>query len=98
MTRFCLVSGFRNKEKSGSQPACLDHVQDRKALTLKAHQSESHLPIGRYGGVSAKKVAVWPWVPSNFFCPNKPRGLKTPIMNLKVGTVILILQLGKLRN
>lgn len=50
MTCFCLVSGFRNKEKSGSQPACLDHVQDRKALTLKAHQSESHLPIGRCGG------------------------------------------------
>lgn len=47
MTRFCLVSGFRNKEKSGSQPACLDHMQDRKALALKAHQSESHLPIGR---------------------------------------------------
>lgn len=56
MTRFCLVSGFRNKEKSGSQPACLDHVQDRRALTLKAHQSESHLPIGRCGGVSGKKA------------------------------------------
>ncbi|XP_051041532.1 breast cancer anti-estrogen resistance protein 3 isoform X1 [Phodopus roborovskii] len=37
---------LRNKEKSGSQPACLDHVQDRRALVLKAHQSESHLPIG----------------------------------------------------
>lgn len=37
---------LRNKEKSGSQPACLDHVQDRRALALKAHQSESHLPIG----------------------------------------------------
>lgn len=37
---------LRNKDKSGSQPACLDHVQDRKAATLKAHQSESHLPIG----------------------------------------------------
>lgn len=56
MTRFCLVSGFRNKEKSGSQPASLDHVQDRKALTLKAHQSESHLPIGRCGGVSGEEV------------------------------------------
>lgn len=44
------LSGFRNKEKSGSQPACLDHMQDRKALTLKAHQSESHLPIGRCRG------------------------------------------------
>uniref|UniRef100_A0A8C2M4T1 Breast cancer anti-estrogen resistance 3 n=1 Tax=Cricetulus griseus TaxID=10029 RepID=A0A8C2M4T1_CRIGR len=37
---------LRNKEKSGSQPACLDHVPDRRALVLKAHQSESHLPIG----------------------------------------------------
>ncbi|KAM4872042.1 breast cancer anti-estrogen resistance protein 3 isoform 2-T3 [Thomomys bottae] len=37
---------LRNKEKSGSQPACLDHMQDRRALVLKAHQSESHLPIG----------------------------------------------------
>ncbi|XP_053446284.1 breast cancer anti-estrogen resistance protein 3 isoform X2 [Nycticebus coucang] len=37
---------LRNKEKSGSQPACLDHMQDRKALSLKAHQSESYLPIG----------------------------------------------------
>ncbi|XP_038601733.1 breast cancer anti-estrogen resistance protein 3 isoform X1 [Tachyglossus aculeatus] len=35
----------RNKEKSGSQPACLDHVQDKRTL-LKAHQSESFLPIG----------------------------------------------------
>lgn len=37
---------LRNKEKSGSQPACLDDMQDRRALSLKAHQSESHLPIG----------------------------------------------------
>uniref|UniRef100_A0A4X1U180 BCAR3 adaptor protein, NSP family member n=1 Tax=Sus scrofa TaxID=9823 RepID=A0A4X1U180_PIG len=37
---------LRNKEKSGSQPACLDHMQDRRALALKAHQSESYLPIG----------------------------------------------------
>ncbi|XP_042540554.1 breast cancer anti-estrogen resistance protein 3 isoform X2 [Dipodomys spectabilis] len=37
---------LRNREKSGSQPACLDHMQDRRALVLKAHQSESHLPIG----------------------------------------------------
>ncbi|XP_072824289.1 breast cancer anti-estrogen resistance protein 3 isoform X3 [Vicugna pacos] len=36
---------LRNKEKSGSQPACLDHMQDRRALSLKAHQSESYLPI-----------------------------------------------------
>uniref|UniRef100_A0A8C9QML2 BCAR3 adaptor protein, NSP family member n=1 Tax=Spermophilus dauricus TaxID=99837 RepID=A0A8C9QML2_SPEDA len=37
---------LRNKEKSGSQPGCLDDMQDRRALALKAHQSESHLPIG----------------------------------------------------
>ncbi|XP_041606548.1 breast cancer anti-estrogen resistance protein 3 isoform X1 [Vulpes lagopus] len=37
---------LRNKEKSGSQPACLDHMQDRRALSLKAHQSESYLPLG----------------------------------------------------
>ncbi|XP_048207949.1 breast cancer anti-estrogen resistance protein 3 isoform X2 [Perognathus longimembris pacificus] len=37
---------LRNKEKSGSQPACLNHRQDGRVLVLKAHQSESHLPIG----------------------------------------------------
>ncbi|KAG8511036.1 Breast cancer anti-estrogen resistance protein 3 [Galemys pyrenaicus] len=37
---------LRNKEKSGSQPACLDHMQERRALSLKAHQSESFLPLG----------------------------------------------------
>ncbi|XP_064444864.1 breast cancer anti-estrogen resistance protein 3 isoform X4 [Mirounga angustirostris] len=37
---------LRNKEKSGSQPASLDHMQDRRALSLKAHQSESYLPLG----------------------------------------------------
>uniref|UniRef100_A0A452TZN6 BCAR3 adaptor protein, NSP family member n=1 Tax=Ursus maritimus TaxID=29073 RepID=A0A452TZN6_URSMA len=35
-----------NKEERGSQPACLDHMQDRRALSLKAHQSESYLPLG----------------------------------------------------
>ncbi|KAM5256307.1 breast cancer anti-estrogen resistance protein 3 isoform 2-T2 [Ctenodactylus gundi] len=37
---------LRNREKSGSQPACLDNAQDRRTSPLKAHQSESHLPIG----------------------------------------------------
>ncbi|XP_007485051.2 breast cancer anti-estrogen resistance protein 3 isoform X1 [Monodelphis domestica] len=37
---------LRNKEKSGSQPACLDHMQEKRSLSLKAHQSESYLPIG----------------------------------------------------
>ncbi|XP_030429585.1 breast cancer anti-estrogen resistance protein 3 isoform X1 [Gopherus evgoodei] len=36
---------LRNKEKSGSQPASLDHVQEKR-FPLKAHQSESYLPIG----------------------------------------------------
>ncbi|XP_062992030.1 breast cancer anti-estrogen resistance protein 3 [Elgaria multicarinata webbii] len=36
---------LRNKEKSGSHPACLDHMQEKR-FPLKAHQSESYLPIG----------------------------------------------------
>uniref|UniRef100_A0A8D0GCE0 BCAR3 adaptor protein, NSP family member n=1 Tax=Sphenodon punctatus TaxID=8508 RepID=A0A8D0GCE0_SPHPU len=36
---------LRNKEKSGSQPASLDNVQEKR-YPLKAHQSESYLPIG----------------------------------------------------
>ncbi|XP_062920697.1 breast cancer anti-estrogen resistance protein 3 isoform X4 [Mobula hypostoma] len=36
---------LRNKDKSGSQPACLDYVQDRRQ-PLKSHQSESYLPLG----------------------------------------------------
>ncbi|XP_069497943.1 breast cancer anti-estrogen resistance protein 3 isoform X2 [Ambystoma mexicanum] len=36
---------LRNKEKSGSQPASLDYVQEKRR-PLKAHQSESYLPIG----------------------------------------------------
>lgn len=80
MTRLCLVFGFRNKEKSGSQPACLDHVQDRRALALKAHQSESHLPIGRCGGASGTRVGVWPWLQLGFSCLNKPQALRTPYL------------------
>ncbi|XP_051525682.1 breast cancer anti-estrogen resistance protein 3 homolog isoform X2 [Myxocyprinus asiaticus] len=34
-----------NKDKCGSQPACLNHVQERRH-PLKTHQSESFLPIG----------------------------------------------------
>ncbi|XP_072537741.1 breast cancer anti-estrogen resistance protein 3 isoform X2 [Salminus brasiliensis] len=33
------------KDKCGSQPACLNHVQERRG-TLKTHQSESFLPLG----------------------------------------------------
>ncbi|XP_075472548.1 breast cancer anti-estrogen resistance protein 3 isoform X2 [Ascaphus truei] len=36
---------LRNKEKSGSQPACLDNMREKRR-PLKAHQSESYLPIG----------------------------------------------------
>ncbi|KAJ7332464.1 hypothetical protein JRQ81_014644 [Phrynocephalus forsythii] len=36
---------LRNKDKSGSHPASLDHVQEPR-LPLKTHQSESYLPIG----------------------------------------------------
>ncbi|XP_063199088.1 breast cancer anti-estrogen resistance protein 3 isoform X1 [Chroicocephalus ridibundus] len=36
---------LRNKEKSGSQPASLDHVPEKR-FPLKAHQSESYLLIG----------------------------------------------------
>ncbi|XP_069795378.1 breast cancer anti-estrogen resistance protein 3 isoform X2 [Narcine bancroftii] len=36
---------LRNKDKSGSQPASLDYVQDRRH-PLKSHQSESYLPLG----------------------------------------------------
>lgn len=55
---------LRNKEKSGSHPACLDHVQDKR-FPLKAHQSESYLPIGsRYPshGTDAEKTS----------CPKSP--------------------------
>ncbi|NXV71890.1 BCAR3 protein, partial [Atlantisia rogersi] len=36
---------WRNKEKSGSQPASLDHVLEKR-FPLKAHQSESYLLTG----------------------------------------------------
>ncbi|KAM4722509.1 breast cancer anti-estrogen resistance protein 3 isoform 2-T2 [Rhinophrynus dorsalis] len=36
---------LRNKEKSGSQPACLDIMREKRH-PLKAHQSESYLPLG----------------------------------------------------
>ncbi|XP_062960104.1 breast cancer anti-estrogen resistance protein 3 isoform X3 [Cynocephalus volans] len=56
---------LRNKEKSGSQPACLDHMQDRRALSLKAHQSESYLPIGCKLPPQPPSVDTSP-------CPNSP--------------------------
>ncbi|XP_060058083.1 breast cancer anti-estrogen resistance protein 3 isoform X2 [Erinaceus europaeus] len=56
---------LRNKEKSGSQPACLDLMQDRRALSLKAHQSESYLPIGCKLPPQSPNVDTSP-------CPNSP--------------------------
>ncbi|XP_036901414.1 breast cancer anti-estrogen resistance protein 3 isoform X2 [Sturnira hondurensis] len=56
---------LRNKEKSGSHPACLDHMQDRRALSLKAHQSESYLPIGYKVPPQSSGVDAGP-------CPNSP--------------------------
>uniref|UniRef100_A0A8C5LCQ5 Breast cancer anti-estrogen resistance 3 n=2 Tax=Jaculus jaculus TaxID=51337 RepID=A0A8C5LCQ5_JACJA len=56
---------LRNKDKSGSQPACLDHMQDRRALALKAHQSESHLPIGCKPPPQSPSMDASP-------CPNSP--------------------------
>ncbi|KAM9689306.1 breast cancer anti-estrogen resistance protein 3 isoform 2-T4 [Trichechus inunguis] len=56
---------LRNKEKSGSQPACLDHMQDKRALSLKAHQSESYLPIGCKLPPQSTGVDTNP-------CPNSP--------------------------
>ncbi|XP_047421395.1 breast cancer anti-estrogen resistance protein 3 isoform X1 [Sciurus carolinensis] len=56
---------LRNKEKSGSQPACLDDMQDRRALALKAHQSESHLPIGCKLPPQSPGMETSP-------CPNSP--------------------------
>ncbi|XP_054996487.1 breast cancer anti-estrogen resistance protein 3 isoform X1 [Sorex araneus] len=56
---------LRNKEKSGSQPACLDHMQDRRALALKAHQSESYLPLGCKLPPQCLSVDTSP-------CPNSP--------------------------
>ncbi|XP_044527939.1 breast cancer anti-estrogen resistance protein 3 isoform X1 [Gracilinanus agilis] len=56
---------LRNKEKSGSQPACLDHMQDKRSLSLKAHQSESYLPIGSKLPPQSPGVDTSP-------CPNSP--------------------------
>uniref|UniRef100_A0A8C2VCV6 BCAR3 adaptor protein, NSP family member n=1 Tax=Chinchilla lanigera TaxID=34839 RepID=A0A8C2VCV6_CHILA len=56
---------LRNREKSGSQPACLDHTQDRRTSALKAHQSESHLPIGCQLPPQSQRMDASP-------CPNSP--------------------------
>ncbi|TRY57156.1 hypothetical protein DNTS_003255 [Danionella cerebrum] len=53
-----------NKEKCGSQPACLNHVQDRRRL-LKSHQSESFLPLGSRPQAQAQHMEHQP-------CPKSP--------------------------
>ena len=41
-----LVPAPRMKDRCGSQPASLNQVHDRRR-PLKAHQSESYLPLGK---------------------------------------------------
>ncbi|XP_060088222.1 breast cancer anti-estrogen resistance protein 3 isoform X1 [Heteronotia binoei] len=55
---------LRNKEKSGSHPACLDHVQEKR-FPLKAHQSESYLPIGSRYPAQGPEAELSP-------CPKSP--------------------------
>lgn len=45
---------FRMKDRCGSQPASLNQVPERRR-PLKAHQSESYLPLGR----SHEKIKEW---------------------------------------
>ncbi|XP_057212794.1 breast cancer anti-estrogen resistance protein 3 isoform X2 [Triplophysa rosa] len=53
-----------NKDKCGSQPACLNHVQERRR-PLKTHQSESFLPIGYRPQAQAPHMERQP-------CPKSP--------------------------
>uniref|UniRef100_A0A8D0L293 BCAR3 adaptor protein, NSP family member n=1 Tax=Sphenodon punctatus TaxID=8508 RepID=A0A8D0L293_SPHPU len=55
---------LRNKEKSGSQPASLDNVQEKR-YPLKAHQSESYLPIGGSKSLQINQ-------PCMVLCPTSP--------------------------
>ncbi|XP_038269958.1 breast cancer anti-estrogen resistance protein 3 isoform X1 [Dermochelys coriacea] len=57
---------LRNKEKSGSQPASLDHVQEKR-FSLKAHQSESYLPIGSRHPSQLPEIDTSPWSNSPAF-------------------------------
>uniref|UniRef100_A0A8C2BR50 BCAR3 adaptor protein, NSP family member n=1 Tax=Cyprinus carpio TaxID=7962 RepID=A0A8C2BR50_CYPCA len=53
-----------NKDKCGSQPACLNHVQERRR-PLKTHQSESFLPIGCRPQAQVQQMQHQP-------CPKSP--------------------------
>uniref|UniRef100_A0ACB8F3F7 Breast cancer anti-estrogen resistance protein 3 n=1 Tax=Sphaerodactylus townsendi TaxID=933632 RepID=A0ACB8F3F7_9SAUR len=55
---------LRNKEKSGSHPSCLDHVQEKR-FPLKAHQSDSYLPIGSRYPAQGPEAELSP-------CPKSP--------------------------
>lgn len=44
---FQLLLSLRSKDRCGSQPASLNQVQERRR-PLKAHQSESYLPLGEW--------------------------------------------------
>ncbi|XP_056353885.1 breast cancer anti-estrogen resistance protein 3 isoform X2 [Oenanthe melanoleuca] len=81
---------WRNKEKSGSQPASLDHVLEKR-FPLKAHQSESYLLIG------SRHSSRLPEADANS-CPSSPAfrtGSEPSLSPTVVQKVILESQLGE---
>ncbi|XP_077038357.1 breast cancer anti-estrogen resistance protein 3 isoform X2 [Agelaius phoeniceus] len=81
---------LRNKEKSGSQPASLDHVLEKR-FPLKAHQSESYLLIG------SRHPSRLPEADANS-CPSSPAfrtGSEPSLSPTNVQKVISESQLGE---
>ncbi|XP_071292356.1 breast cancer anti-estrogen resistance protein 3 isoform X1 [Agelaius tricolor] len=81
---------LRNKEKSGSQPASLDHVLEKR-FPLKAHQSESYLLIG------SRHPSRLPEAEANS-CPSSPAfrtGSEPSLSPTNVQKVISESQLGE---
>ncbi|XP_063263591.1 breast cancer anti-estrogen resistance protein 3 isoform X2 [Prinia subflava] len=81
---------LRNKEKSGSQPASLDHVLEKR-FPLKAHQSESYLLIG------SRHPSRLPEADANS-CPSSPAfrtGSEPSLSPTVVQKVTLESQLGE---
>ncbi|NWY74008.1 BCAR3 protein, partial [Erithacus rubecula] len=81
---------WRNKEKSGSQPASLDHVLEKR-FPLKAHQSESYLLIG------SRHPSRLPEADANS-CPSSPAfrtGSEPSLSPTVLQKVILESQLGE---
>ncbi|KAM7046508.1 breast cancer anti-estrogen resistance protein 3 isoform 2-T2 [Acridotheres tristis] len=81
---------LRNKEKSGSQPASLDHVLEKR-FPLKAHQSESYLLIG------SRHPSRLPEADGNS-CPSSPAfrtGSEPSLSPTVVQKVVLESQLGE---